>query len=74
MKTAIILLFILFTACGYEIKPIIVFKSYRTFSGKKMPECICRYGYMTKSVGSMIEFEDSCNKYEIRDTIRPHRN
>jgi hypothetical protein len=70
MKTAVIAIVILFTSCsGYEIQPVIVYKSYHTFTGKQMPRGLCRYAYKRMSNGNSIEFEDSCNKYEIGSII-----
>ena len=43
----------------------IYWKSYNTYMGDNLPPCICRFGY-----GLQYEFQDSCNKYNIGDTIK----
>lgn len=75
MKVKIVITcWLIFCSCsGHEIEPIIVWKSHRTFGGNKMPEGICRFGYKTMSNGSVIEFEDSCYKYEIGQIIKPNQ-
>jgi len=70
MKYIIFIGLVLLSSCnGHDIKPVIVWKSYRTFNGNKMPDGICRFGYKTMSNGSMHEFDDSCSKYEIGQII-----
>jgi len=39
-------------------------KSYRTFWDNPMQPCICRFFYNKQ------EFHDSCNKYNVGDTIK----
>lgn len=71
---SIVFVFIFLSACsGHEIKPVIVWKSHHDFFSKPIiPDCICRFGYKSMSNGSATEFEDSCYKYNIGDTIVGH--
>lgn len=53
-----------------ESPPVIVWKSYSTYMNNKLPDCICRYGYTVNRGFSVQEFDDSCWKYNVRDTIK----
>jgi len=48
---------------------VIISKSYLTGSDKPMPDGICRYVYRSNQWTNDIEFQDSCWKYNIGDTI-----
>lgn len=55
---------------GHKIKPVVVSKSYRTYAGSQMQSGICRFFY--KEYSDQIgysQFEDSCHKYNVGDTI-----
>ena len=68
--TLIIIASIVGSDQGQKIKPVIVSKSYRTYNGSPMQSCICRFFY--KEYSNQIEsrqFEDSCQKYNVGDTI-----
>lgn len=73
MKT-VILIFLAGMLFGCEprqkpvsVAPVITWKRNDTFSGKKLPDGICRFGYAYET--SFIEFLDSCHKYHVLDTI-----
>lgn len=68
--TLIIIAFAIGCKQGQKTKPVIVSKSYRTYNGSPMQSCICRFFY--KEYSNQIEysqFEDSCQKYNVGDTI-----
>nr|WP_299034938.1 hypothetical protein [uncultured Tenacibaculum sp.] len=44
-------------------------KSHLTFTGKPMPDGICRYFYKPSKWADNIEFTDKCEKYNVGDTI-----
>lgn len=53
-------------------KPVIIYKSCYTFTGKELPKGLFRYGYKTRmdSWQEPVEFIDSEGKYNIGDTIK----
>jgi hypothetical protein len=63
----IIFIVILFISCKHKPTHAIIWKSHLTFGGNKMPNGLCRYLYDDGFKG--VEFNDSCNKYNIGDTI-----
>ena len=71
MKYILILITVVLFSCkGQRHQKVVVDKSYRTFMGNKMPNCICRYYYKEYENIKAQEFEDSCYKYNIGDTIK----
>jgi hypothetical protein len=70
-KTTTLLLIasVFIIGCGEKPKiknGTIISKSYFTQMSNDMPKGICRYAYW---YGEALEFNDSCNKYFIGDTI-----
>lgn len=71
MKTIILLLLIALCGCDENINPNgrqITSKAYLLEPNKKLLPCICMYEYWI--YGNRFMFEDSCNKYNIGDTIK----
>lgn len=64
-KLSLILLIAAVVGCKGKPDYQIYWKSYYTFMNNKLPPCICRFGY-----GLNGEFQDSCNKYNVGDTIK----
>lgn len=51
-------------------EPVIVWKRPDTYYGNTLPDGICRYGYLFyKTSIEVVQFMDSCNKYNVGDTI-----
>jgi hypothetical protein len=72
MKYLILTLIVISSCQSYE-KDVIIQKSFlgRDGWGKvQLPECICEYGYIPKGLSNPIFTQDSCNKYNIGDTIK----
>lgn len=44
---------------------VITHKTYNDWGGDKMPDCLCRFMF-----NYVHEFQDSCNRYNIGDTIK----
>ena len=70
MKLLILFLLIIFTSCN-ENKNQIISKNYATLE-KKIPPCICEYWY--NDGVNPIPFQDSCNKYNLFDTLKSNQN
>jgi hypothetical protein len=64
MKNKLIILICLLASCQSDTK-IIYTKDYLP----KDKPCICNYAYDKGFIGT-IWFQDSCNKYNIGDTIK----
>ena len=71
MKTAILILSITLLSCN-ENKNQIISKNY-TLLDKKLPPCICEYWY-NNGIGNSVSFQDSCNKYNVFDTLKSNQN
>ena len=71
MKTAILILSITLLSCN-ENKNQIISKNYTPID-KKLPPCICEYWY-SDGVGNSVAFQDSCNKYNVFDTLKSNQN
>lgn len=55
---------------GVKHRPVVIFKSTKTYFGSNMEPCMCRFAYEEYSqYHSSQEFIDSCHKYNIGDTI-----
>ena len=68
-KLLLATLILVFSSCNYEVHPkgkVIIEKQYTLETFNNLPPCICWYKY--KDVNSYT-FQDSCNKYNIGDTI-----
>ncbi len=48
-------------------------KSYIGYYGERLPNCICAYKYSGDSFDWM-EFQDSCSKYNVLDTLKSYQN
>lgn len=61
----------IFCGCnGKKIEhPVIIWKSYTNFWDNPMPTGICRFAYKEYENGESIEFNDSCSKYNVGDTV-----
>ena len=70
MKKLIALFLFALFGCN-ENKNQIVSKNYNPID-KKLPPCICEYWY-NDGINS-IPFQDSCNKYNLFDTLKPNQN
>lgn len=71
MKPTLIILIFLFIGCESITKQNrIIEKSYlrRYGSDDQLPKCTCFYSYYTG--GNMYYFQDSCNKYNVGDSIK----
>ena len=68
---AILLLAAVVSSCniGKKQPMIIISKSYLTFTNNPMPNGICRFYYKDYEFGEAQEFNDSCYKYSVGDTI-----
>lgn len=67
-----VLMVVVFCACdkGEKHPPVITNKNYFTYGGSLMPKGLCRYWYNEyDDYRYETEFQDSCNKYNIGDTI-----
>ena len=64
---AILIITTLF-GCVDNSKPVIRQKSY-TSSINKLPNCICQYYYSGGVSYDWVPFQDSCNKYNLFDTL-----
>ena len=60
------MLLIIFTSCNQNKNQIL--SKYYAPSGKKIPPCICEYWYHNGI--DMVPFQDSCNKYNLFDTLK----
>lgn len=72
LSTSALLMVVIFCACnkGKKHIPVITGKIYFTYSGNPMPKGLCRYWYNEYDDYRMeTEFNDSCYKYNIGDTI-----
>lgn len=73
MKKIIIIFIIinLLNSCrGKATDKIIIIKSYKDYIGNDLQKGLCRYYYTAyDGFDGYIEFIDSCNKYNIGDTI-----
>ena len=65
------LLAVVLSSCDRGIKheKIIVTKNYSTFMDNPMPNGICRFWYREYDTGEAQEFQDSCYKYNVGDTL-----
>jgi len=66
-----ILLTVVLLSCnkGKRTPRIVIAKSCLNFASNPMPNGICRFFYTTYEFGEAQEFNDSCFKYNIGDTI-----
>ncbi len=65
-----LLMAVIFCNCkGKKCEKIIISKSYKTFFSNPMQNEICRFFYQKYENGDWIEFNDSCYKYNVGDTI-----
>ena len=64
---AIIVITTLF-GCADHSKPVIKYKSY-TSAINNFPSCICVYSYSGGGSTDWVTFQDSCNKYNLFDTL-----
>lgn len=55
---------------GKKIPKKITTKSYLTFFNQPMPTGICRFFYKEYENDDTQEFQDSCHKYSVGDTLR----
>lgn len=67
-KLLSILLIATLLSCQNNTKPVIREKSY-TSAVNKLPNCICMYGYSGGGSLEWTTFQDSCNKYNVFDTL-----
>jgi|LakMenEpi03Aug12_release.lakeMendotaPanAssembly.Ray.scaffolds.fasta_scaffold3562583_2 hypothetical protein len=70
MKQLIVLILLIITSCS-ENKNQIISKNYAPLD-KKIPPCICEYWY-SDGLNS-VPFQDSCNKYNVFDTLKFNQN
>ena len=70
MKQLIVLIILIITSCN-ENKNQIISKNYALID-KNIPPCICEYWY-SDGLNS-IPFQDSCNKYNVFDTLKYNQN
>lgn len=68
---AILLLAAVVSGCnrGKKTGKIIIAKSYLTFTNNPLPSGICRFFYKEYEFNEAQEFQDSCYKYNVGDTI-----
>ena len=68
---AILLLAAVVSSCnkGEKQPMIIIAKSYLTFRNNAMPNGICRFFYKDYEYGEAQEFNDSCQFYNVGDTV-----
>lgn len=66
MKTILISLTIMLSACNADHRPVITGKEF--MRGNK--PCICDYWYTGIGKLGDARFQDSCSKYSIGDTIK----
>ena len=65
---------VLLASCNVEPKKeleykIIYSKSYFSFTNNQLENNVCRFFYKKYEKGSLIEFSDKCDKYNVGDTI-----
>ena len=70
MKNLLLILLITLISCN-ENKNQIISKNYAPLD-KKIPPCICEYWY-SDGLNS-VPFQDSCNKYNVFDTLKFNQN
>ena len=70
MKLLIAMILLVLTSCS-ENKNQIISKNYVPLD-KKIPPCICEYWY-SNGLNS-VPFQDSCNKYNLFDTLKNNQN
>jgi hypothetical protein len=71
MKKLLIIIALVLGGCDKYASPkgsSIISKAYSLERRKKLMPCICMYEYQNN--GRLLMFEDSCNKYNIGDTIK----
>ena len=64
------------TSCGpYKPKYVIISKNYAPID-KPIPKGVCEFWYddISISYNSAIPFQDSCNKYNVFDTLISKQN
>jgi hypothetical protein len=67
---ASLMLAVVLNSCDHTQYPkVITDKRYTNYEGKPMPKGICRLWYKTCPNCDENQFEDSCHKYNIGDTI-----
>jgi hypothetical protein len=67
----LIILFLLTTIGCSKNKNQIISKCYAPID-KKLPQCICEYWYSDGM--QSVPFQDSCNKYNVFDTLKFNQN
>lgn len=71
MKKLILILSVFIFSCQDNTENKITAKYYTAWDGKPMPKCICRYYYNENTfLNHSVEFQDSCNKYQIFDKLK----
>ena len=70
MKKLIIILLVLINIGCNKNKNQIISKCYTPID-KKLPPCICEYWYSDGL--HAVPFQDSCNKYNVFDTLKYKR-
>ncbi len=69
-RIIIVLLAITFLSCSKKHRPVITSKWNKSFAGRELSPGICVFYYRDGTAGA-TEFIDSCNKYNVGDTIYP---
>ena len=69
-RVTFIAIVLLIAGCHKPHYPVIIGKYY-VIPSTQLPKGICMYKYTTGPYTYSQEFQDSCSKYNLGDTIKP---